>query len=213
MKITRIVTVLFVFVSTLLFVSCSKNEKKQTKACCAKEHMDGKKMASSPDMSNSIYQIPDIWTNQNNEEIKLDQLSGKIQVAAMIFTRCGYACPRIVENLKDIESQLPENLKGKVEFLLISFDTKYDTPEKLKEYAKEHELDQNWTLLHGSEDEVRTLSMALDIQYSPTNNGNFEHSNVITIFDEQGNISKRIEGLQIDISDAVKGIEKVADKS
>jgi protein SCO1/2 len=68
-------------------------------------------------------------------------------------------------------------------------------------------LGSNWTLLHGTPDEVRLMSMLLNVQYIPLQGGGFNHSNIITILDETGSIYKRIEGLDISVTQAVKEIE------
>lgn len=160
------------------------------------------------DTQNSIYQLPGTWTNQNGQPVQLEQLSGKVQVVAMIFTTCGYACPKIVDNLKEIESKLPAGVKKNTHFLLISFDSKTDSAARLKQYAVQKNLGSGWTLLHGNSEQVRVMSMLLQVQYSPLQGGGFNHSNVITILDEHGNIYKRIEGLDISVNNAVKEIKE-----
>lgn len=132
----------------------------------------------------------------------LQQLSGKVQLVAMIFTHCGYTCPKMVDNMKKIEKELPKNLKDKVAFALITFDTERDTPEQLNQYANLKHLDQSWTLLHGESNQVRILSMLLQLQYNQLPDGKFNHSNIITILDEKGIIAEQLEGLDPGIDKA-----------
>ena len=48
--------------------------------------------------------------------------------------------------MKNIEDSLkPEN--GKINFLLVSFDSERDSAAQLKKFAKDLNLDANWTLL------------------------------------------------------------------
>src|SRR5690625_6968370 len=47
-----------------------------------------------PEMS--VYQLPGIWTNQDNEDFPLEELRGKVTVMVMIYTSCKAACPRLV---------------------------------------------------------------------------------------------------------------------
>ena len=49
----------------------------------------------------------------------------------MFFTHCEYACPIIVNDMRKLQAALPEDVRGKVDFLLVSFDAKRDTPETL----------------------------------------------------------------------------------
>lgn len=207
-KIFKILPALML--SVILF-SCSKNDLHENKgnADAEKETVVQKESIAQ----NSLYQVSGEWTNQNGKKISLDQLAGKVQVTAMIFTHCGYACPKMVDNMKAIEEKLPNNLKNKVDFLLISFDARNDTSARLKQYASQKQLDNNWTLLHGSAEQIRMMSMLLQIQYSPLQGGGFTHSNAITILDQHGDISDRIEGLDINVGQLVNAIKEAVARS
>ncbi|TAM97217.1 MAG: SCO family protein [Chitinophagaceae bacterium] len=192
--------------------SCSKNDMQGDKGNMnkAQKTMSAQKESIA---QNSLYQLSGDWTNQYGKEVSLNQLTGKVQVTAMIFTHCGYACPKMVDNMKAIEEKLPKELKNKVDFLLISFDSKNDTSARLNQYAAQKQLDDSWTLLHGSSDQVRMLSMLLQIQYAPLQGGGFNHSNAITILDKEGGISQRIEGLEINVDQAVNAVKEAVNRS
>ncbi len=143
----------------------------------------------------SIYLASGKWTNQNGKPFELKDLKGKVPVVAMVFTSCGYSCPRMVDALKNIEKQVPATKKDDVVFVLVSFDSAKDTPEVLKAFAKEKALGKNWILLHGEDADIRELSMLLDVKYEKQPNGLFAHSNVINLLNRAGAISARVEGL------------------
>ncbi|WP_423146018.1 SCO family protein [Rubrolithibacter danxiaensis] len=155
----------------------------------------------------SVYQLPGTWQNQEGDSIQLAALRGKLPVVSMIFTHCGYACPRIVADIKNIEKQVPADKKDKVVFVLVSFDTERDQPARLKEFAKDMQLDNNWILLHGDDEEVRELSMLLDVKYKKLPDGAFAHSNIITLLDENGTIIARVEGLGTESEEIVSKIK------
>ena len=156
----------------------------------------------------SIYQLPSQWTNQAGQETWLKDLRGKVTVTAMIFTHCGYACPRIMGDLDSIESGLsPAELAG-VQWVLISMDDVRDTPEVLAEYAKKYELDTDrWTLLHGDSGAVREVAGTLGVRYKKGPKGDFSHSNIITILDRDGSVHEQLKGLGIDASKGVQAIQ------
>src|SRR6186713_691838 len=52
----------------------------------------------------SVFNIPDHWKTENETSFQFSQLSGRVTVAAMIFTSCQSACPRIMADIKKIES-------------------------------------------------------------------------------------------------------------
>lgn len=146
----------------------------------------------------SLYQLEGEWHNQNGDTLQLNKLKGKIPVMTMMFTRCDFSCPRVVADLKKIEKQVPADKKDQVVFVLVSFDSERDTPDKLKEFAKKMKLNDKWLLLHGDEEQVRELSMLLDVKYKKQPDGSFSHSNGITLLDTGGSIAAHIEGLGVD---------------
>src|SRR5690606_32328154 len=113
----------------------------------------------------SIYQFNGEWHSQDGDTVTLESLRGKIPVIAMVFTYCEFACPRIIADIKKLHDQVPPGKEEEVIFVLVSFDTERDHPERLKEYADRMNLGDNWLLLHGNEDNVRMLSMLLDVKY------------------------------------------------
>lgn len=149
----------------------------------------------TPKHNNSLYVIDEPWLNQNGQKATLADNQGRAVLVAMIFTQCGHACPMMVSNMQEIEADLPPKLKDEVQYILVTFDTEHDTPEVLARYAEHHTLNDKWTLLHGSDDQVRTLSMLLNIQYNQLDNGQFNHSNILTLLDKNGTMVKQYEGL------------------
>jgi protein SCO1/2 len=125
----------------------------------------------------------------------------------MIFTHCAFVCPRLTADIRQMEQSMGEEGK-KVNFVLISFDTDRDLPARLKQYAREQQLDQNFTLLHGSEGAVRSIGVLLDTQFEKDEDGNFAHSNIVTVLDPHGIIRYRKEGLGQDHTQTVKEVEK-----
>ncbi len=152
----------------------------------------------------SIYNLDSTWTSQDGKQIKLSTLQGRPVVVAMVYTSCQAACPMTISDLKRIEEALPVAAKGQVRFAVFSFDSKRDTPARLKEFVKARSLDTNrWTLFHGDPSAVRKLSAVLGIRYKKDKNGDFDHSNVITILDKSGAIAHQQVGLRQDPKEAV----------
>ena len=52
--------------------------------------------------------------------------------------------------------------------------------------------------LHGSEQAVRTLSVLLNVQFEKDAEGNFSHSNIISVLDKGGVLRFQKEGLNAD---------------
>ena len=166
--------------------------------------------ATAPLTDKSIYQLESRWTSDVGREVTLSVFRGRPQIVAMFFASCEYACPIIVGNMKAIEAALPEGLRGKVDFLLVSFDVERDTTEALKAYrAKEQLASARWTLLRGKEDDVRELAALLGVNYQRDARGQFAHSNVITILNSEGEVNSQTIGLKVDANETVTALEKM----
>lgn len=149
-----------------------------------------------PIMSESILNLKSEWTTQAGQPASIKDFGGKPFIVAMIYTSCDQACPLILEDLRKIEKGLSKKTSVRIPFLLFSFDTLKDTPLKLKAFALSRKLDLNhWTLLNGNTNAVRELAAVLGIRYKQNANGDFDHSNVITLIDAEGLIIEQQIGL------------------
>lgn len=160
---------------------------------------------NNPTAAESIFVLPDTFQTQKGNNFLLASLSGKPTVVGMIFTNCGYACPRLTADMKGIAEKLKGN-RNNVNFVLVSFDTERDRPAQLKKFQKEMELDSNWILLHGNDQTVRTLSVLLNVQFEKDAEGNFSHSNLITVLDKRGVLKFQKEGLEADHAETLAKI-------
>ena len=158
--------------------------------------------------SESIYMLTDTFQTQQNNNVTLSSFAGKPTVVGMIFTNCTYACPRLTADIKNIEEKLKDENR-KVNYLLVSFDSERDQPAQLKKFANNLGLDANWTLLHGSEQSVRTLSVLLNLQFEKDAEGNFSHSNIISVLDKTGVLRFQKEGLDADQAETISNIKQM----
>lgn len=161
----------------------------------------------------SLYQLDSTWTSDMGREIKLGVLQGQPHVVAMVFTTCEFACPIIVNDMKRIADALPANLRGKVNFTLISFDHERDTPEKLHAFRQRMILPvANWTLLRGGADDVRELAALLGVNYRKDARGQYAHSNIITLLNSGGEVDFQQSGLNIDPTQMVERLSVLTGK-
>lgn len=150
--------------------------------------------------STSLYEVKlDSFTDDAQKEIKLVDFKGKKVVMSMIYTSCEHACPMIMKKLKKIDDQLKAN-KITADFVIVSFDTKFDSPKKLAAFRKHYEgTDERWHFLIGSEKSTRMLANVLDIKYSRNpEDQSISHDNKVVFLDEKGVIVNTQEGLTFD---------------
>ena len=157
----------------------------------------------------SLYLLDSKWTSDVGREIKLGALRGRPQIVALFFTQCEYACPILVSELKTIESKLPPEVLGQVDFLLGSIDSKRDTPAELTTFRAKRQLTrERWTLLRGEPDDVRELAALLGVNYAEDARGQFAHTNLITLLNAEGEIAFQHTGLKQDPALLLAAIEK-----
>lgn len=193
-----------------IIISC-KN-KKQEDACCKKPETSTDEKKFNTDIT--LYDIETIWTNQENNKMSLsDFKQKKAIVLAMIFTNCKAACPRITADLQRIEKEIPKDELDNVAFVLVTMDPDRDTPEQLKEFAGIHQLDlKRWTLLTATPSEVLEFANVLNVRINKTEDGNFDHSNIIHIINSNGNIVHQQIGLDINPTESIDIIKSILSK-
>ncbi|HEU4789299.1 MAG TPA: SCO family protein [Flavobacterium sp.] len=161
----------------------------------------------------SIYNLPSKWTNQNGQNIEMKDLRGKVLVMVMIYTSCKAACPRLVADMRNIESRLPENIKENVELILVSIDPEVDTPKRLKEFAIANKMDgEQWEFLRSTEENTREFAAVLAVNYKKIAPLEFSHSNIISVFNAEGELAYQQEGLGVNSDETIKKITEEAVK-
>lgn len=147
----------------------------------------------------SIFNLDSKWKTEENQTIALKDLRGKTLVMVMIYTTCKAACPRLVADMRNIEADIPKKYSEDIQYVLVSIDPKTDTPEKLKAFAIENYMDgEQWTFLQGTEESVREFANVLAVKYKEISPMDFSHSNIISVFNPEGELVHQQEGLGVD---------------
>lgn len=159
-----------------------------------------------PEMS--VYNLPSKWTNQDGQQIELQDLRGDVIVMVMIYTSCKAACPRLVADMRNIHKKVPSENNKHVKYVMVSIDPDVDTPERLKEFSIENKMDDTdqWMFLRGSQDDTREFAAVLAVSYKSISPIDFSHSNIISVFDENGVLVHQEEGLGVDSKKTVDAI-------
>lgn len=197
--------ILSVFLA-IVFISCNENKDTRMKSCCSKEKPAAKLKALSGE---SVYNLTSPWVTQNNQSIQLTRFEGKIIIVAMIFTHCESACPRIVADMQRIESALSTKELRQIDFLLISMNPERDTPARLTEFSKEHNLKTNWTLICSNKDATMEIANVLGVRVKKLEGGGFDHSNVIHVFNQEGLIVHQQNGFAVEQGETLEAIRNL----
>ena len=112
-----------------------------------------------------------------------------------------------------IEAALPKEIRGRTSFGLITIDTERDTPAALHAYRATRKLPvDRWTLLRGAPDDTLELAALLGVKFKREASGQFAHSNLITVLNEQGEIIHQLTGLNQEVGETVKRIVSASAK-
>ena len=159
--------------------------------------------------SGSVYNLTGEWWDARDVRAPLSRLAGRPQVVGMVYTSCAQACPAIVAEMKRIEAAVDAG--DDAGFVLVSMDPERDTPAKLAEFAQRAGLDPaRWTLLGAAEGDVLELAAVLGVQYRRLPDGEFTHSNVLTVLDARGEIAHRQLGLGEETAATVAAVRRLA---
>ena len=135
------------------------------------------------------------FTDQNGKTITNADYEGKVYVVEFFFTTCTSICPIMNENMVKIQKEFFGN--PKVGIASFTIDPEHDTPEVLKEYAKNNGISKlQWHLLTGEKDEIFKLAnegFNLYVGKGSEADGGFEHSGFFALIDQEGNIRSRID--------------------
>jgi protein SCO1 len=143
-----------------------------------------------------IDQIADFTlTNQDNQVTTLADLTNRVWVADIIFTRCAGSCPIMSTQMKSLQDALPSASRAKL--VTLTTDPDYDTPAILKKYGERYRADfQRWTFLTGAKKELAGLAagslklgstpVAPQDRQSPVDL--FVHSTIFVVVDKQARL-------------------------
>lgn len=195
----------FFIAASLVAISCNDASSKKDSEIAEVNNVENADSEKISDMS--IYNLPSHWTTQDGNEIELKELHGKVLAMVMIYTSCQSACPRLVADMRNIEKQIPQDKKDDVKYVFVSIDPETDTPERLTAFAKENQMeDDKWLFLRGTEDDTREFAAVLAVNYKKISPIDFSHSNIISVFDQGGELAHQQEGLGVNNKETVQAI-------
>lgn len=104
-----------------------------------------------------IAELPEFeLVDQDAQAFTRDDMTGSLWVADFVFTHCASSCPRLTAHLQGLQTRLSD--VPSAQFLSVTVDPRNDTPEVIKAYMADKELDEsNWRFISGDEDAIRHL--------------------------------------------------------
>lgn len=154
--------------------------------------------------------------NQDNKTISDKDLLGKVYVVEFFFSTCPTICPKMNQNMLDIQKQFLSN--NDFGIVSITINPENDTYVVLKEHANHLGVThKNWHMLTGDKEYIYDIANKGFNLFASKNNkaiGGFEHSGFFALIDKEGNIRCRkdefgnpilyYDGIELSGVDAIK---------
>jgi len=108
------------------------------------------------------YEVPDVvLKDMNDKPISMREFLGKREplILNFIYTSCTSVCPAMT----GVFSQIQTKLGQAVRLVSISIDPEYDTPKRLKSYARSFDVGTNWTMLTGNLNDSVAIQRAFSV--------------------------------------------------
>jgi protein SCO1/2 len=156
------------------------------------------------------------FTNQLGQAVSLSQFRGKALAITFIFTRCPFPtfCPLMSRNFEEVQKKLlaQPNAPTNWHLLTISFDPEYDTPPRLKGYAKQYNADPaRWSFLTGTLIDITAIAEQCGLLFwREGNDFNISHNLRTAVVDAQGRVQKILPENKWTSEDLAQEIVKAA---
>lgn len=197
LKIVKMYRTVFIWLGSLLFVSCNINKPGQSELPYYNNAdftplFIKNKLAVKQKITHTISDF--LFLDQDSNFISQNAIKNKIHVANFIFTTCGSICPVMTEHMKIISDSLKEDK----DFVLLSYSVTpwIDKPFILKKYKAGHKIEnKNWHFLTGDKSAIYKLARQSyfaeeDIGFSKDST-EFLHTEHFILVDK----NKRIRGI------------------
>ncbi len=152
---------------------------------------------------------PFALTNQNSAPITHADLIGTPWLADIIFTRCPTVCPRLTQTLNQLRSKLPAQLN----YISLTTDPAFDTPEKLKAFAQANgSSETNWHFLTGPKaalmklavEDLKLISLPKEKAKQENPSDLFVHSSLYILVDSKGQVRASFEHNAPDLAQKIQ---------
>ncbi|MGC3956622.1 MAG: SCO family protein [Verrucomicrobiota bacterium] len=137
---------------------------------------------------------------EDGRTVRFSDFRGQAVAFTFIFSRCPLPdfCPRMGNNFAATREVLRTNTAAGTnwQFLSISFDPEYDSPEVLHVYARSyrHDNPDRWLFVTASQKVLSTFAPELDLMLAKEEGGSISHNLRTVVLDPLGRIHKLFNG-------------------
>ncbi len=130
--------------------------------------------------------------NEQGQSVSTASMKGSVWIAEFIFTHCAGPCKDMTAKFNQLQSQIEDK---DVKLVSISVDPERDTPEVLKEFAKDvGATPGRWSFLTGEKSMVFATARGMLVSAAPaTEDSPLLHSEKFILIDASGKIRSVVD--------------------
>jgi len=139
-------------------------------------------------------------TNQNGEEVKINELIDKPTIINLVYYDCPGICSPLMNGIADFVGQLSMDIGKDYQVLTISFDHTESTElasRKHTNYMKQidKEIDETgWTFYTADSTDIQKLTESVGFKFMKTSDDLFAHSSTLVVTSPKGKITRYLNG-------------------
>ncbi|MCG7410436.1 SCO family protein [Paenibacillus sp. ACRRX] len=142
--------------------------------------------------------------NVDGQTVSLASTNGKARLFYFFFSHCTDVCPPTTYMLNEVQDLLKEKgvFGDKANIVSVTFDPKRDTRERLMKWATDmNKADlKGWYFLRGDEAGTAEFMNKFGSAVVKDNDGNFTHTNLVTLVDQDGNVRKYYNANDLEVT-------------
>lgn len=136
---------------------------------------------------------PDIsFVDQFGNDRRLASLRGRHVLLHVFYGTCLTVCPIVIEQLREVYSDLPATQRSKLVILSISVDSVRDTTERLLDLWHEEGAFQGWIMAQPADRSIERVAQEFGIWVFAKKDGTINHSADLFLIDPGGRIVRVI---------------------
>ena len=153
-------------------------------------------------------------TTQDNAQLKLTDLRGKVVAVTFIFTTCKDTCPVLTAKLVGVQRKLAADISPNIAFVAISLTPKHDTPDLLKVYADAHNADlSRWSFVTGDAKQIQALAKQYGVFVKTKKSADdVDHGFLTSIIDRAGIIRVQYMGVRFEPNELLADLQALVKK-
>jgi protein SCO1 len=157
-------------------------------------------------------------TDQDGRTLRLTDLRGRPVALSFLYTRCTNPnkCPLVAVQMARLEELLKsEGLDTWVRLLILTYDSAFDTPERLKQYGLRHGLrfTPDVLMLRPDDQEKDRFLDRLQVAVNYNAEGVNLHGLQLFLFDDRGRFVRRYQSVLWDNAEVLADLKRLAQEA